>query len=44
MLAVPWVLLLIYIGLFVAFLTQLAPRLVTQRVVFAIPCRGPPIQ
>jgi hypothetical protein len=43
-LAVAWVPLLICIGLFVAILTLLTPRLVAQRVVFAIPCRGPPIR
>ena len=41
-LAVAWTPLLICLGLFVAFLTQLAPRRVAQRLVFVIPCRGPP--
>ena len=41
-LAVAWVPLLVCLGLFVAFLTLLAPRMVARQVVFAIPCRGPP--
>jgi hypothetical protein len=43
-LAVAWTPLLICLGLFVAFLSLLAPRLTAQGVAFAIPCRGPPIQ
>jgi len=38
-----WVPLLICLGLFVAFLTQLAPRLVPQRALVRIDCRGPPL-
>jgi hypothetical protein len=42
--AVAWVPLLIFLGLFVAFLTLLAPRMVAQQVAFASFCRGPPIR
>lgn len=41
--AVAWVPVLICLGLFVSFLTQLAPRLTPQRVRLAVACRGPPI-
>ena len=41
-LAVGWVPLLVCLGFFIAFLTLLAPRLPAQRLVFALPCRGPP--
>ena len=34
--------LLVCLGLFVAFLTQLTPPLLPQRAVFRIDCRGPP--
>lgn len=34
--------LLVFLGLFVAFLTLLAPPLVTQRVITRLDCRGPP--
>ena len=37
-----WVPVLIFLGLFVAFLTALRPRLVAQRVIGRIDCRGPP--
>jgi hypothetical protein len=37
-----WVPVLVCLGLFVAFLTQLAPRLHAQRVLFRPDCRGPP--
>lgn len=43
-LAVAWAPLLICLGLFVAFLSQLAPRCAGQRILFAIPCRGPPVR
>ena len=33
---------LICLGLFVAFLTQLSPRLAPQRVAARVDCRGPP--
>lgn len=41
-LAVAWVPLLVFLGLFVAFVTLLAPPPVARQVVFALPCRGPP--
>lgn len=41
--AVGWTLLLICLGVFVAFLTLLVSRLPMQRVALAIPCRGPPV-
>jgi hypothetical protein len=34
---------MICLGVFVAFLTQLAPRLAPQRVAARIDCRGPPV-
>ena len=37
-----WVLLLVFLGIFVQFLTQLMPSLVSQRTIFHIACRGPP--
>jgi hypothetical protein len=37
-----WVPVLVCLGLFVAFLTQLTPRLDAQRVIFRPDCRGPP--
>jgi hypothetical protein len=40
--AAQWVPLLIFLGLFVAFLTLLAPRLAPQRALASIACRGPP--
>ncbi len=40
---VAWVPLLILLGLFVAFLTQIASPLVSQRQIFRIDCRGPPL-
>jgi hypothetical protein len=42
LLPIAWVPLLIGLGLLVAFLTLLAPRLVSQRVPARIDCRGPP--
>jgi len=41
-LAVAWVPLLICLGLFVGFLTMLAPVSRGRRIALAIPCRGPP--
>lgn len=38
-----WVPLLICLGLIVAFLTLLAPRLAPQRIAVHIDCRGPPV-
>lgn len=38
-----WVPILVFLGLFVAFLTQLAPQWASQRVVLRIDCRGPPV-
>jgi len=38
-----WVPLLVCLGLFVAFLTQLTPPLIPQRVVLRFGCRGPPL-
>ena len=37
-----WVPLLISLGIFVAFLTELAPRLTPQRTFTRVDCRGPP--
>jgi hypothetical protein len=37
-----WVPVLVCLGLFVALLTQLTPRLDAQRVIFRPDCRGPP--
>ena len=37
-----WVPLLVLLGVFVAFLTQLAPAVVEQRVPSCLGCRGPP--
>jgi hypothetical protein len=37
-----WVPVLVCLGLFVAFLSQLTPRLDAQRVIFRPDCRGPP--
>jgi hypothetical protein len=42
-LPVAWIPLLILLGLFVAFLTLIAPPLVSQRQLFRIDCRGPPL-
>jgi hypothetical protein len=42
-LAVASVPLLICLGLFVAFLTLMAPSIRAQRVLFDISCRGPPV-
>ena len=41
--SVGWVPVMICLGVFVAFLTQLAPRLAPQRVAARIDCRGPPV-
>ena len=38
-----WVPILVCIGLFAAFLTTLRPRLIAQRVIERIDCRGPPV-
>jgi len=38
-----WVPILVFLGLFVAFLTTLRPRLIAQRVIERIDCRGPPV-
>jgi hypothetical protein len=38
-----WVPILVCLGVFVAFLTQLAPQWAPQRVVLRIDCRGPPV-
>jgi hypothetical protein len=38
-----WVPVMICLGVFVAFLTQLSPRLAPQRVAARIDCRGPPV-
>lgn len=43
-LAVAWTPLLICLGLIVAFLTLLVPSSVGRQVVFALPCRGPPVR
>jgi hypothetical protein len=43
LLAARWVPLLVCLGLFVAFLTLLSPRLTPQRVPLRTDCRGPPI-
>ena len=37
-----WVPLLVFLGLFVAFLSTLAPALATQRLPSCMVCRGPP--
>ena len=42
-LPVAWVPLLILLGIFVEFLTQIAVPLISQRQLFRIDCRGPPI-
>jgi len=42
-LPVPWIGLLILLGLLVAFLTMLAPLPVMRRLVLTIDCRGPPL-
>jgi hypothetical protein len=42
LLASGWVPLLVFLGLLVAFLTLLAPRLISQRVPLRLDCRGPP--
>jgi hypothetical protein len=42
LLAAGWVPLLVCLGLFVAFLTLLAPPLVSQRPLLRLDCRGPP--
>lgn len=41
-LSTAWVPLLVCLGLIVAFLTLLAPRLTPQRIAAHIDCRGPP--
>jgi hypothetical protein len=41
-LAAHWLPTLVLMGLFVAFLTLLAPRLAAQRTLERIACRGPP--
>jgi hypothetical protein len=38
-----WVPVLVFLGLFIAFLTTLRPRLVAQRVIGRVDCRGPPV-
>lgn len=38
-----WLPVMICLGVFVAFLTQLSPRLAPQRVAARIDCRGPPV-
>lgn len=38
-----WVPLLVCLGLFVAFLTLLAPRLTPQPTLLRLGCRGPPV-
>ena len=38
-----WVRILVCLGVFVAFLTQLAPQWASQRVALRIDCRGPPV-
>lgn len=38
-----WVPVLVCLGVFVAFLTQLAPQWASQRVMLRIDCRGPPV-
>lgn len=38
-----WVPILVCLGVFVAFLTQLAPQWASQRVALRIDCRGPPV-
>jgi hypothetical protein len=38
-----WIPTLVFLGLFVAFLTTLGPRLAAQRVIGRIDCRGPPL-
>ena len=40
--SIGWVPLLVLLGFFVAFVTELAPPLVSQRRFFRIDCRGPP--
>ena len=42
MMTAGYVPLLVCLGLFVAFLSQLTPTLVSQRVAFRLDCRGPP--
>jgi hypothetical protein len=39
---IAWVPLLVFLGLFVAFLTQLTPDPVSHRSPLALDCRGPP--
>ena len=39
-----WVPLLVLIGLFVAFVSQLSPSLVSHRLLDRIDCRGPPVR
>jgi hypothetical protein len=39
-----WVPVLVCLGLFVAFLTLLSPRIAPQRVALRIDCRGPPVR
>jgi hypothetical protein len=38
-----WVPVMVCLGVFVAFLTQLAPQWASQRVAVWIDCRGPPV-
>lgn len=38
-----WVPVLVFLGLFVAFLTTVRPHLVAQRVIGRVDCRGPPV-
>ena len=40
--ATPWTPLLVFLGLFVAFLTLLAPEPISYRPLLRLDCRGPP--
>lgn len=42
LMAAGWVPLLVFLGLFVAFLTQIAPAITAQRLPSCLVCRGPP--
>jgi hypothetical protein len=44
LLAAGWVPLLVLIGVFVAFLTQLPSRIISQLAPVRIDCRGPPLR
>ena len=41
-LSVAWVPLLVFLGVYVAFLTEIAQPLVSHRAFFRLDCRGPP--